>query len=552
MKPHRLILVPALLAALAGCGSIGEGSTIESLEILPANGSAETAPYTMYQCLRDQLVVIATFSDGTRADFSFRANWTSSDPAIVQVSNNDVPSVFVIDGVFTPLANVPYRPGTLIPAGGTGTATITASFIGLHASMNVAVSAAPLSIAPVGPGIDPQAPPAVTYVGENTTQRFTFFAQQGNRLTTLATINALGNLTPVLWRFPDAEGELDVGEDGVTGDFDKYAAPTAADPSAVIHTTSGVVTGKKADAAQYTVQAVTDLCPTVTLTAPIRVAGFTAGTPITLAHEEDFNGDGVAPTGDFISGTSEVLRATANLDLDADGVTDATQDLAGQVALKFTHTTACTAGEPLCICDGANCRKNIFTATGQNVFTVNSTGSGAATVLACLSDVDDQIHTDDCDETETGATKLESNTLALNAVPVDLTTGSFQLVAPTPAAEPAFTYPGAAFHAYGTFTALSGSTFSGGAAQGTQKLTRLVGWNTREQGSTTELSDVAFVRRSSDGLFNDPGQMAYSDDVSTNTGVDVSFTAPTLFSAITTLPAPVTFTICPSGSGTCP
>lgn len=548
MKRNVILGVAGALAlsALAGCGSIGQGSTITSLEILPATRSKPEGPYTIYQCLRDQLIVVATFTNGTRADFSYRATWTSSDPSVVQVSNNDLPRLFIVDGQLSEVAASPHRPGTVVPQGSSGTATITASFVGLTASLDVTVAPSALSIATVAPGVDPFAPPATTYVGQDTTQRFTFLANRGGNLATLSMINAAGSLNTVLWRF--ANGVFVPGDSAITNDFDKYVVPDATNPTAVINVLTGTVTGKAAEGQQYQIEAVADLCPTTPATTMVQIAPFaTNGPAITLAHEQNFSGDGQAPSGDLISGTSELLNVTGYLDTDGDGNADQTQDLSTQVDAKLTHTDACVEGSSLCVCTGEDpnrvCTKQVLAIAGLSLFTISNTEGAGGTVEACFSTADDQSHSDDCEETDPGTT-YTSSPLTFNAVPVDPLVATFSVVPPSPAMEPALTYPGAQFEVYGSgFMPLEGYAFNGG---GMQKFTRLVGWTMRPAGETTQVSTVGFIRSASDGFFNDTGRVAYVDDVTENTALDISITPPLIFQNVTPLPDPVPFTVCPS------
>jgi hypothetical protein len=544
-------LLGALALLLAGCGGIGDGNTLQSLKIQLSGDSRATSPFMLHQCLRDQLQVVGTFNDGRTADFSYRAQWSTSDPALVQVSNFDLPQVAVVNGAFSQLPGLFYPPGVIEPRAASGTVTITASFVGLRDSVQVTIDTAQFMIAPLAPGVDPQAqPPARSYLGPATTRRFAFMARESSgRILVASPLNLFGSLNPVLWSL--VGGEFQARDSSDATDFDKFAVPTAAAPTAVVHVTQGVVTGRQAEMAAYEVQATTALCPTDPVfrpTAEVQVAAFDATTPLTLAYEAGFNGAGVPPNGEMFAGTGQALVVTANLDSDGDGAGDQTQDLTGQVDLALTHTTTCTQGDANCTCDtgGTNCTKRLVASLGLEVFTLVTTDGATADAVACFTDLD-TLHTDDCDEDAAGeAVALKSNVLSLTSIPVDLTgTGAtLSVVAPAPA--PALSYPGPQFEAYGTFTALSGTPFAGGtSATGTQKLTRRVTWTTRAQGETTGFSDLGGVRNSGDGFYNPIGSFTYFQDVTADTVVDVSITpAAPLDKA--TAPAPVGFTICPS------
>ena len=139
MKRWTSATIPAVLLstlALGACDSIGEGNGLLRLEISPQRsaGSEELGTFRSlaYQCLPQTPTVFGTFTNGTSAGFNNRATWTSSDESEVEVSNGDIPRV---DGV---AGN--YGFGTLLPRA-PGTATVTASFVGLSASIPVEVRA---------------------------------------------------------------------------------------------------------------------------------------------------------------------------------------------------------------------------------------------------------------------------------------------------------------------------------------------------------------------------------------------------------------------------
>ncbi|MEW6169124.1 MAG: hypothetical protein AB1651_15730 [Pseudomonadota bacterium] len=138
-SPRSLICVLAAFAAasLSACdiGGIGDGNTLEKVEISRATALLDRESNLSYLCFSDKLTLIGTFTDGGAADYSERAVWTSSNPAVVEVSNGDI----LIPGSTT----TAFAGGTLIPRA-PGTATITAEFVGLSASYDVEVRSDPL------------------------------------------------------------------------------------------------------------------------------------------------------------------------------------------------------------------------------------------------------------------------------------------------------------------------------------------------------------------------------------------------------------------------
>lgn len=563
MKLARSIVLLSALAAVSGCNSIGDGSTVVAIEIRDPGGRALTGPFPISQCLRDQLIAVAIFTDGTIADFSYRVTWASSDETRLGVSNNDINQVVVRSGAFDTVEGAPYRPGTLVPPATAtpGTVTVTARFLGFADSQEVQLGTPTFRVRALK-DIDPMPEPATAYLGPATFQRFGFFIEQADGLVLLpSALNVIGSLNPVLWSFADAENVFDPADSAVAGDFDKYAVPDIDAPTATISPGTGIVRGVTPEARTYTVKAVTSLCdsdPAFTATAPVQVAPFATTAPLTIEHEADFNGPGNALTGDLIAGTSELVTVLGHLDTDADGVGNETIDLGTQVDLRIAHPTTCDSGTTNCTCDsdGTGCTKRLLSNNGTLLLTLIQNDSAEASVQACFTDID-TTHADDCEEIDAGAgtaLALESGVLDIHVIPVDLTGAgaTLSIVPAAPAPEPAFTHPGRQFDAYGTFTALAGTPFNrdgtgvGTSATGTQKLTRGVNWLTRPQGSTTGFSDIGFVRNTHDGFFAPQGSFTYFKDVDADTQVDIYIAPLAPFTAVTPPSAPVPFTICPS------
>ncbi len=127
-------LAPAavLVAALVSGCDVGNGNTLRSLKI------SDTA-INSFQCFNSQLALIGTFDDGGQENDTLRAEWKSSNPNIVRVSNGDE---------VTP-AGLTLPKGILSPVALGGPVTISASFVGLSTSVQVNVLPAKLEITPV-------------------------------------------------------------------------------------------------------------------------------------------------------------------------------------------------------------------------------------------------------------------------------------------------------------------------------------------------------------------------------------------------------------------
>lgn len=132
----KQVLVVVLALCTVACKGVGNGNKIEQLRFVKSSTDLATLPtLDVYQCFTDSPVLIADFTDGGVGLFTSRVTYTSSNPAVVQVSNFDisVPGTTAAQGLF-------YNPGTLFPVA-PGTATITAEFAGLATTLPVTVSA---------------------------------------------------------------------------------------------------------------------------------------------------------------------------------------------------------------------------------------------------------------------------------------------------------------------------------------------------------------------------------------------------------------------------
>lgn len=132
MKLRLTLLSSALV--LAACSGVGEGSKLEKLRFVASLNDARVALTTekVFECFPQGLNLVGEFTNGALGDFTRRgAVYTSSNPAVVRVSNGEIP--------------VPGRPGetynagALIPVAPGGPATVTAEFAGLKTSIEVTV-----------------------------------------------------------------------------------------------------------------------------------------------------------------------------------------------------------------------------------------------------------------------------------------------------------------------------------------------------------------------------------------------------------------------------
>ncbi len=137
----RALLVVATAGCLSACDleGLGNGNGLVSLKVVRVTSLAnDTESNAFYRCFTDRLQLQGVFNNGGIGDYTTRGVWTSSNPDIVAVSNGDAP----LDGdTERPLeeGELVYGQYGLILPKKAGTATITASFVGLSASYEVEV-----------------------------------------------------------------------------------------------------------------------------------------------------------------------------------------------------------------------------------------------------------------------------------------------------------------------------------------------------------------------------------------------------------------------------
>lgn len=136
-RPLRKGLFVVLVAFLVGgcSGGVGDGETIERIDILTTDGAVRS-----FHCFYSSLTAIATFEGGGREDVTNRGTWSSSNSAAVRISNGDL---------VTP-SGLRVGRGIIAPIGtpGVGVARVSFEFVGLGDSALVNIEEASLEITP--------------------------------------------------------------------------------------------------------------------------------------------------------------------------------------------------------------------------------------------------------------------------------------------------------------------------------------------------------------------------------------------------------------------
>ena len=410
----RFALVAGVAVIVAACQGIGDGNTLAKLEIIPSTSATQVSKfetggtYRLYQCLRDELLLQGTFGNGTLGNFNSRATWSSSDEAVVRVSNRDIPLAIISAGGFSTVATQPYAAGTLIPTGiEGGTATVTAKFAGLSASINVVIRKPQLKIVPV-PHSSAQSPldfPGPASLGVGTQQRLALIGNFDGRVSTSLGASVLNSvLNPVLWRF--SIGEYRPTDDDATTVFDNLSVIPTDTPQATLNN-GGAVRGLIAGGGPYEVEASLSLCPDVSdvelkPTTTVQVLPFATTTPaISVAREAGFHDAGsFTPPSQFndqdmVIGSNQQLSIVGHLDFDGDGVADPgyEQDLGQQIRYNI---------EPKdfgCDTTGVNCVGNSLYSISANDTLLSAVAASTGRLndgfdLVCLTNPTDN----ECDE----------------------------------------------------------------------------------------------------------------------------------------------------------
>jgi hypothetical protein len=350
----RLAASLILLAGLAGCDSIGKGSTIQKLEILisPVENYEQGTyldfgtideRYHMYDCFCSNIAVVATFTDGTVSNFSNRALFTSDNPAVATVLN--------LGDATTDRCPLGQQGSGLVIPQGIGTATITASFAGLSDTFKVEVADASINAdgSPVSYVLQAASPadPAADDVAVGASLPLEVSATLDGRPRFL-------NRNVLEWSFDAADDAVaTIDAIGVV----RGIAPTGALPK--------------------TARATFGSCPDLSPTLAINV-GDVLG-PLTLERETpDF-----APDGKLAVASDEYLTVSAALDFNADNVADGSQLVSTASALRFTDS--CTLREYDASVPDTFCRETAATCTNATPQCSTST-TCAATMTPCRTE----------------------------------------------------------------------------------------------------------------------------------------------------------------------
>lgn len=304
----------AAVVLLAGCGVVGDGTKLEKLRLVP-QGSDTTKDLTRvaaFECFANQLKLYGEFENGDIGDFTDRnidevttpnpVVYTSSNPAVLEVSNGEIPLPEQED---VPAAEKLFYPYAAVIPRTTGTATITATYLGLSASLEVVVKT---------PTDFEFTPTDVARMAPLTSLRYFVTAKLDGRKTDLS---AQANWT------------LD-GADPAGDDEDEK-------PLAVIGASSGVVQASKL-VDGLTVKARFPLCDKE-FQANLDVKPIKS---LILTHQEGF-------TGELIKNTSELFKVMAAFVADPEnpGQDLPEQDLTGQVIYSSSSTDTAVIGVAL-------------------------------------------------------------------------------------------------------------------------------------------------------------------------------------------------------------
>lgn len=118
------------VALAAACSPVGDGTGPVRLGINGPTGTADATSARIFECIRSRVSASLYFSNGQVGDFTSRVHWSSSNPAVVRVSNGDEPVPAPGTGFYAFGALTPVAPGT---------ATVRADYQGFSDTITVSV-----------------------------------------------------------------------------------------------------------------------------------------------------------------------------------------------------------------------------------------------------------------------------------------------------------------------------------------------------------------------------------------------------------------------------
>lgn len=385
----RLAAALMVSTGLASCHGIGGGSTVQSIKIIyfPVTGEDHGALLTatndpgavttdtvkMYGCFCSTVKVYAYFTDGTIGDFTTRATLTSDNPGIVKVTKFDTTQPC---GFFQ---NDPLL-WSLVPSGTPGTATLTAQFLSLKATLAVRVDGMDGTNGAGGPNDPP----------------ITFMLTPSDDLTNTGPVNVAVGATRVL----QLRGTIDNTERILNDDVGIHWAITPDETKAAITKfalAGGILTGISHTGTSgdpsptVTAAASFGACPLLPpITTQVKVGDIVP--PLALDYEPNFDTDQLLATS-----SDEQLAVHAPLDFDGDAVEDTSSadrpPVTNQIRLDYTDT--CTLRSYLAGGDGtstltdcAEASSNSCAATTPVCFTgMTACSSGTVTCRTAVSPV---------------------------------------------------------------------------------------------------------------------------------------------------------------------
>ncbi|PTU32006.1 hypothetical protein [Stenotrophobium rhamnosiphilum] len=312
LRGLRQMFCVLALTALAACNGVGKGDKVDHLlmsskvgdqvVVLPAN-----VQVLGYQCLRQQLGIIAVFESNTSADFTTRAGteWTSSSPDIVRVSDGTEPD--------------PTTPGRVFPKGvitpvRAGRAVITADYVGVTTSIEVIVREPESIILSTSQFDSTAAAASPLSIATGSTQQFYAYAKLRDKDDLVVVQNVTGNAE---WSTPDDP----------RNDYIQVTTPV---PGSAVG--GGLVTGLSPTSGGITVTANFSACPGTRFeytNTEVKVSGIQS---LSVQHNPVFN-----PAIPLVVGTREALKVIATLH------NGDTQDLSLQATLKSIGSTGILA-----------------------------------------------------------------------------------------------------------------------------------------------------------------------------------------------------------------
>ena len=362
-----LFFLLTVLALSAGCGGgvFNNNASITSIAVTPASPSIAAG-------VTQQFSAMATYSNGTTADVTSLATWTSSTASVASISS-----------------------GGMATAVAAGSSTITASLSGVSSAAALTVTAAVKTVSSIA------VTPATASITAGATQQFTATATYSDGSTANVTSSAMWNSSSTAAATINAAGlatSVAAGSSTITATLSGVSGTAALTVAAAVKTLSSIAvtpatasivagttqqftaTATYSDGSNANITSSVTWSSSSTAAATINAAGLATGVAAGATT--------ITASLSGVSGTATLTVTAVAKTLSSIAVTPATASIVAGGTQQFTATATYGDGSTANISSSAT-----WTSSSTAAATINATGmatcvaAGTTTITASLSGV---------------------------------------------------------------------------------------------------------------------------------------------------------------------